>query len=147
MKQSSIVSWCRQSAVAALVLSLCLPLARAQEAAPTNTASNLTVSTTLEALVAEALEKNPELKFYEAEITAAKAGRKTAGLLGNPELSGGIGQKRVSSGALADEGTAWSVSVVQPFEWPGRLGLRKAIANRDIELAELGYARFKIALA
>ena len=148
MKQSVIVSWRRQSAVAALVLSLSLPLARAQEAAPTNAApSTLAVSVTLEALVAEALEKNPELKFYEAEITAAKAGRKTAGLLGNPELSGGIGQKHVSSGALADEGTAWSVSVVQPFEWPGRLGLRKAIANRDIELAELGYARFKLALA
>jgi cobalt-zinc-cadmium efflux system outer membrane protein len=39
------------------------------------------------------------------------------------------------------------VSVMQPFEWPGRLGLRKAIANRDIELAELGYERFKVALA
>jgi cobalt-zinc-cadmium efflux system outer membrane protein len=39
------------------------------------------------------------------------------------------------------------VSVVQPFEWPGRIGLRKAIANHDIELAQLGYERFKIALA
>jgi cobalt-zinc-cadmium efflux system outer membrane protein len=42
---------------------------------------------------------------------------------------------------------AWSVSVAQPFEWPGRLGLRKAIANRDVELAELGLQRFKSALA
>jgi cobalt-zinc-cadmium efflux system outer membrane protein len=39
------------------------------------------------------------------------------------------------------------VSVVQPFEWPGRIGLRKAIANHDIELAQLGYERFKVALA
>jgi cobalt-zinc-cadmium efflux system outer membrane protein len=39
------------------------------------------------------------------------------------------------------------VSVMQPFEWPGRIGLRKAIANHDIELAQLGYERFKIALA
>lgn len=37
--------------------------------------------------------------------------------------------------------------MVQPFEWPGRIGLRKAIANRDIELAELGHERFKAALA
>ena len=36
---------------------------------------------------------------------------------------------------------------MQPFEWPGRLGLRKAIANQDIELAKLGYERFKVALA
>lgn len=102
---------------------------------------------TLDALVAEALEKNPELKFYDAEITAAKAGRKTAGLLANPELSGGVGQKRVTGGGLSAEGVAWSVSVVQPLEWPGRIGLRKAIANHDIELAQLGYERFKIALA
>ena len=98
-------------------------------------------------LVAEALERNPELKFYEAEILAAKAGRKTAGTLGNPEVSGGVGQKRVSGGGVSSEGLAWSVSVLQPFEWPGRLGLRKAIANRDLELAELGQARFKSALA
>ncbi|NOS70770.1 MAG: TolC family protein [Verrucomicrobia bacterium] len=106
-----------------------------------------TPSLSLDALVSEALEKNPELKFYEAELAAAKAGRKTAGLLGNPEVSGGVGQKRVSGGGVSAEGVAWSVSVVQPFEWPGRLGLRKAIANRDIELAELGYERFKVALA
>jgi cobalt-zinc-cadmium efflux system outer membrane protein len=106
-----------------------------------------TKPTSLDDLVQEALEKNPELKFYEAEILAAKAGRKTAGTLGNPELSGGAGQKRVSGGGLSAEGIAWSVSVVQPFEWPGRLGLRKAIANRDIELATLGYDRFKLALA
>jgi cobalt-zinc-cadmium efflux system outer membrane protein len=101
---------------------------------------------TLDALVAEAQERNPELKFYEAEIAAAKGGRKTAGSLGNPELSGGVGQKSVRGGGLSAEGVAWSGSVVQPFEWPGRLGLRKAIANRDIELAQLGYERFKVAL-
>ena len=111
------------------------------EAAPPEAAS-----TTLEALVAEALAKNPELAFYEAEITAAKAGLKSAGLLANPELSSGVGQKTVHSGGLGNEGVAWSVAILQPFEWPGRLGLRKAIANRDIELAQLGHERFKIAL-
>ena len=147
MKQSFTVNWCRQSTVAALVFSLSLAFAQAQEAPPTNSAASTTVSLTLDALVAEALEKNPELKFYEAEILAAKAGRKTAGTFANPEVSGGVGQKRVTGSGLSAEGVAWSASIVQPFEWPGRIGLRKAIANRDIELAELGYARFKIALA
>ena len=32
---------------------------------------------TLETLVQQALDKNPELKFYEAEIAAAKAGKST----------------------------------------------------------------------
>jgi cobalt-zinc-cadmium efflux system outer membrane protein len=42
---------------------------------------------------------------------------------------------------------AWSVSVAQPFEYPGRLALRKAIANRQIELAQIGYQQFQAALA
>jgi cobalt-zinc-cadmium efflux system outer membrane protein len=109
--------------------------------------SSSAASLTLDALVAEALERNPELKFYEAEIRAAKAGRKTAGLPGNPELSGGLGQKTARGSGLSAEGLAWSVSVAQPFEWPGRIGLRKAIANRDVELAELGWERFRSALA
>ncbi len=109
--------------------------------------SSPTNSVTLDLLVEEALLKNPELRFYEAEIIAAKAGRKTAGLLPNPEVSSSVGQKTARDAGLRSEGVAWSVSVVQPFEWPGRIGLRKAIANYDIELAELGYARFKLALA
>lgn len=125
-------------------------LGSAVRGAETNDAPVVVTATnavTLDALVSETLERNPELKFYEAEIAAAKGGRKAAGLFANPELSGGVGQKTVRGGGLSAEGVAWSVSVVQPFEWPGRLGLRKAIANRDIELAQLGYERFKIALA
>lgn len=116
------------------------------DAAPALPPTN-TPTTSLEVLVTEALEKNPELRFYEAEIEAARGGRKQAGTFPNPEVSGSAGQKTVRGSGLSDEGVAWSASVVQPFEWPGRIGLRKAIANRDIELAELGYQRFKIALA
>jgi cobalt-zinc-cadmium efflux system outer membrane protein len=146
MKLTCPLKSCRQFAVAALAVILTAPVTWAQESTST---TNIPpgASHTLDALVAEALEKNPELKFYDAEIAAAKAGRKTAGLLANPEVSGGVGHKRVTGGGLSAEGVAWSVSVVQPFEWPGRIGLRKAIANHDIELAHLGYERFKIALA
>ena len=100
---------------------------------------------TQDALVSEALSQNLEVKFYEAEIAAARAGRKTAGAIANPELSSSMGQKTVSG--IDAEGAAWAVSLTQPFEWPGRLGLRKAIANYDIELAELGLHRFRAALA
>lgn len=103
----------------------------------------------LDDLVNEALEKNPELNFYRAEIAAAHGGRRSAGVWANPEVSAEIGQKRSrdSSGTLLGEGAAWAVSVSQTFEYPGRLSLRKAIANRDIQLAELGFAQFKLALA
>jgi len=100
----------------------------------------------LDELVREALEKNLELKFYENEIGAARGARRAAGEFPNPELSTSLGQKRVSEGAFAAEGVAWSVSLMQPLEWPGRLGLRKAIANRDVELAELGLMQFRTAL-
>jgi len=105
--------------------------------------------TTLESLVAEVTAKNPELKFYEAEIGAARAGRQSAGLLADPELGAGIGRKEVTAldGSSLGDGPAWSVSVKQTFEWPGRLSLRKAIADNDVQLAELGLARFRAALA
>jgi len=145
MKQLIVGKWPRLFGALALAASLGAPRMRAEEVTSSPASTNGPL--TLDALVAEALAKNPELKFYEAEISAAKAGRKTAGLLANPEVSGSIGQKRVTGGGLSAEGVAWSVSVMQPFEWPGRIGLRKAIANHDIELAQLGYERFKLALA
>jgi cobalt-zinc-cadmium efflux system outer membrane protein len=114
-----------------------------REAADSTNAPTVSV----DALVTEALEKNPENNFYRAEIAAAKAGLKTAGAWPNPELSGSVGQKSARGEGLSGEGVAWSASIMQPFEWPGRIGLRKAIANRDIELAELGYRRFRTALA
>lgn len=126
-----------------LLLLVLAAVARAQDA------SAVAAPMSLSALVSEITAKNPELAFYEAELEAAKAGRRAAGTRENPELSLGAGRKRVTdaSGALAGEGTAWSVSVSQTFDWPGRLSLRKAIANQDIALAELGVARFKAALA
>jgi outer membrane protein, heavy metal efflux system len=101
---------------------------------------------TLDALVAQTLAENPEIKFYEAEIAAAKGERKAAGAWANPELSGEIGRKRVR-GDINASGAAWAVSVEQTFEWPGRVSLRKAIAERQVQLAEAGLEQFRAALA
>ncbi len=101
------------------------------------------------ALVAEINANNPELKFYSAEIATAKAGRISAGARGDPEIALDLGRKRVRepNGAIAGEGTAWSVSVTQTFDWPGRLALRKAIANHQVQLAEFGLDRYRAALS
>lgn len=103
----------------------------------------------LPSVVHEITASNPELKFYEAEIAVAKARQKGAALRSDPELSLDVGRKRVRdmTGTLAGSGTAWSVSVTQTFEWPGRLALRKAIANSQVDLAELGLNRFQNALS
>ena len=105
--------------------------------------------TVLDALVREVSENNPELKFYEAEIDAAQGGRKAAGEWANPEVSGSLGQKRVwnKDGEFTGNGRAGEISVTQQFEWPGRIELRKAIADRDIELAKLGLEQFRALLA
>ncbi len=104
---------------------------------------------TLEALVVEVVQSNPELEFYRAELAAAKAGRRQAGAWPNPELSGDIGSKRVweRHGPTLGDGVAWSVSVAQTFEFPGRISLRKAIANQHVELARIGLEHFEAALA
>lgn len=109
--------------------------------------ASATNTISLDSLVAEVLEHNPELNFYKAEIAAAKGERRTAATLSNPELSTTFGQKRVKVGGLSDEGIAWSVSLQQTIDWPGRIPLRKAIANRQTQLAELGFAQFKASLA
>ena len=111
----------------------------AKAIAPTN-------QMTLDAVVADVLEHNPEVHFYSAEIAVAKGESRTAAAWTNPELSATLGDKRVTGGGPAGEGIAWSVSVRQPLEWPGRIPLRKAIANQQIQLAELGFAQFKAAL-
>ncbi len=114
-----------------------------------STPSPSTPPSSVDLLVTEVLTKNPELRYYDAELTAARAQLKTAAQLSPPEVNGSLGRKRTTdlTGTLAGEGTAWSAGVSQTFEWPGRLGLRKAIANRDLVLAGLGRARFTNALA
>src|SRR2546430_5958578 len=70
---------------------------------------------TLDALVTTVLAHNPELKFYQSEIAAARGAQHSAGAWGNPDLSAALGEKRVAGGPLTDEGIAWSVSVRQTF--------------------------------
>lgn len=127
-----------------LMLLALAGVARAQSAS-----AEAPTAISLSALVNEITAKNPERLFYQEEIAAAKAGVRISSRLSDPELSFAIGQKRLkdSSGAKIGDGAVWSVSVTQTFEWPGRLSLRKAIANRQVELAELGVARFENALA
>jgi cobalt-zinc-cadmium efflux system outer membrane protein len=105
--------------------------------------------TTPDALVRQALEKNPELNFYAAEIAAAKGGLKTAGTIRNPELNTQAGYKntRDNSGGGSGEGGTFAFSANQTFEYPGRIALRKAIAKGDIQLAELHLAHFRVTLA
>jgi cobalt-zinc-cadmium efflux system outer membrane protein len=98
-----------------------------------------------EALVSEALGANAELASYQAQLEGAKAATRLAGRLDLPkaELQGGQVRSKNLDHSMAGEGAMWSASVRQSFEWPGRLGLRKAIANQDVALATLGLEAFR----
>jgi cobalt-zinc-cadmium efflux system outer membrane protein len=104
---------------------------------------------TPEALVKQALQQNPELNFFVAEIAAAKGAARTAVTLRNPELSTQFGYKnsRENSGGASGDGAILALSFSQTFEYPGRIALRKAIANHDLVLAELHLQQFRLTLA
>jgi cobalt-zinc-cadmium efflux system outer membrane protein len=123
-------------------------LVGAADLPPTRT-NSVPNTMTVDDMVSEVVRQNPEIDFYRSEISAAKADRRTAGQWSNPELSADLGSKRVweRRGPAIGDGSAWSVSVAQTFEYPGRIALRKAIANRQVELAELGLAQFQASLA
>ncbi|MGE0682517.1 MAG: TolC family protein [Candidatus Binatia bacterium] len=150
MKFNVLVKLCCAAAVAALAVSSTTFHADGSEE-PGSDSTKTTVAPmnqlTLDALVADVLRHNPEVNFYSAEISAAKGEARTAATWKNPELSTTVGDKRVAGDGLATEGVTWLVSIRQTFEWPGRIPLRKAIANQQLQLAELGLGQFKAALA
>ncbi len=143
MKQYKL-SYLRRQRALVLAMSALAALTNLARGADTATNGIGAPPTAVETLVSQVLERNPELNFYRAEIAAANAERRVASTLGNPEVSATLGNKHVRG---VGDGIAWSVSVQQPFEWPGRISLRKAIANQQIRLAELGLAQFKTRLA
>jgi len=134
----------RDGGWAAIVAVICLVFVGERVLSPAHAAE--TNALTLEALVADTLANNPELNFYKVEIAAARGELRSAGTWANPELAGAAGRKRATGAGVSGEGLAWSVSVKQTFEWPGRIPLRKAIANKQIRLAELGYEQFRRAV-
>lgn len=102
----------------------------------------------VEGLVNQALAENAELRVFEAELAAARGQRTQAGFFKNPEVSTELGAREVrdSENILQGDGTTFAVSVMQTFEFPGKGTLRKAIANKNIEIAELGLEQFRLAL-
>src|ERR1043166_1599340 len=104
---------------------------------------------TPEALVKQALQQNPELNFFVAEIAAAKGAVRTAKTVRNPELSSEVGYKnsRDNSGGASGDGAILALSFSQTFEYPGRIALPRVIANHDVELTKIHLQQFPLTLA
>jgi cobalt-zinc-cadmium efflux system outer membrane protein len=100
---------------------------------------------TLSVAVQSALTNNPEIRRLQADAAASRGEVTIAKTWDNPDLtvSPGFKQFRDSSDTQfhADFG------LEQPFEWPGKRALRRAIAEKDVELRGLALAGFRSQLA
>jgi cobalt-zinc-cadmium efflux system outer membrane protein len=102
---------------------------------------------TLDQLVGEALTNNPELKAIEADLEEVKGTRLQAGLWKNPDVSGFYAWRQVRSPGANNDGFSDQFSITQTFEFPGKATLRKALADQDVALGQIGLVQFRLALA
>lgn len=100
----------------------------------------------IDAIVTEALRRNPELESYRAAIAIARGERRTAAEYPNPDVNTELGVKTITGGGKGT-GQLWTIGFLQPIDLPSRRALRKAIADRQIALAELALQSFELELA
>ncbi len=104
----------------------------------------------LDALVQDVVANNPERQFYQRQIETAGIERQAAGRWADPEVVAEFGERKANdraTGGLLGEGQTYAVSIVQPIEFGGRIALRRAIAERQVELARVGLRQFEATLA
>ena len=108
------------------------------------------IGISLDRLAQDVVASNPERQFYQRQIETAGIARSAAGRWADPEAVVEFGQRNANdrnTGALVGEGTTYAVSIVQPIEFGGRIALRRAIAERQVELARMGLQQFDATLA
>lgn len=126
--------------VAALAMTV-TPIAAIAQEAP---------ALSLDRLTQEVLANNPERQFYQRQIETAGVERTAAGRWADPEAVVEFGERRANdrvTNAPIGDGLTYAVSVVQPIEFGGRIALRRAIAERQIDLAKIGLQQFDATLA
>jgi len=94
----------------------------------------------LQALIAEALEKNPEIQAALRERDAADHRIAPAGALDDPVLEAGIINAPLASSPFNREDmTMKMIGLSQRLPFPGKRGLRKEVAARNAESVGHGY--------
>lgn len=90
----------------------------------------------IDSLVAHAVAVNPELRAARSRVDAARARVAPAGLRSDPMLMAGVQNFPVSEPGFGnDEMTMKMVGVGQTIPYPGKLGLRRRVAGREVEAA------------
>lgn len=99
----------------------------------------------LEAIIEEALENNPELNAARHNIEALGQRPDQAASLPNPMVSVGIMNIPLDSFDLDQEGmTQKTIGVMQSFPYPGKLALKREIAEKDLLRGKEGLEALKL---
>ena len=86
-----------------------------------------------DALVAEALAKNPDLAAARGEAAAARARVSPAGALPDPMVTVSYENDGVSPSLGVEQMTRLSFMAQQAFPFPGKLGLQERVAKADAD--------------
>lgn len=99
----------------------------------------------LRVLVQEALEAKPELAELVAQTRAAQERVPQAGAWPEPMLQVGVQNDSFNRWQVGTMETSWvSFMASQTFPFPGKVGLREAVARADVRLTELQVARVRL---
>jgi cobalt-zinc-cadmium efflux system outer membrane protein len=94
----------------------------------------------LPALIAEALQNNPELRAAAKETEAAGQRARSAGALDDPMVEAGLLNVPIQPWRLNREDmTMKMLGVSQKLPYPGKRGLREDVAGKEAELVGYGY--------
>ncbi|MDD4931992.1 MAG: TolC family protein [Methylacidiphilaceae bacterium] len=101
----------------------------------------------MRSLVAEARAENPDYRAYEAAIQAAEGQFVQVGMMPKPQVIAFVGPYLSAGGAGQTAlGYQQEFEVLQPFYFPGKVSLRRAVAHRDVMLAQLLLEEFGLSL-
>ena len=135
-------NFCGLPLVLALVLRSAVALpAKSQE---THFAPSTNVLT-LDVAIRLALENNPDIRVLSADIASARGEVTTAKTWENPEISISPGFKTIRD--PSDTQFHGDFGLEQTFEWPGKRALRRALAEKNVDVRQLALAGFRSQLA
>ncbi len=99
---------------------------------------------TIDEIVSVAVEKNPSLTAFEAGLKVAAGDLVSSGAYPNPEVE--FGRSRGEELGGRDSGGEYSVSIGQPFEWPGKRLFRKRSARAAVDAVRYDREAFVLEL-
>lgn len=113
--------------------------------APASSSATGDLPLDLAAIIEEALINNPELNAARSNIEALEQRPDQAAALPDPMISLGLMSVPVDTFDLAQEAmTQKTIGISQSFPYPGKLGLKREIAERDVISGREGLEALKL---